>query len=404
MTNDEPPGVFRTVDNGAHWTDVTPPGEPGRPVGIATGFHTTGDQSAVLAVSIGSTDSANLFRTTDGGAHWSTSTVGVYDTQYFSFISAQRGWLEASRGAAMGSEPVDMLRTVDGGAQWEVMSRGASLDGQNPGTTGALDTGCDKTGIGFVDDSTGFATGVCAISAYYLRVTRDAGRTWQAQDLPLPPGITRAQVNAGLNWQAELSPPVFDGANGAGVVVSTLVTNSDTATHHDYVYFTHDAGARWELTDPPLRDATWARVVDANDWWAGDAGTLAHTTDAGAHWTTISNTGLDLEIAPGTDDLQFATPTRWLGPRRQWTRRAASHRHRGRGPYVATGRASEGPLTARASNSLNASGMTYRAAGLPTVHHRRSGAGCVLGVPNSPPTRTCTPRGRASTVTRPSRW
>ncbi len=310
VTANEPPGVFRTSDNGAHWTDVTPNAKPGRAVGLAADFYARDDQDAVLAISVGgSTETGTVFHTVDGGATWRTAPIGAYESQYLSFVSPQRGFVESSRGAAAGSEPADILRTLDGGTHWQVMSRGASLDGQDPGTTGALDTGCDKTGIGFADGTTGFATGVCAISGYYFRVTHDAGRTWQGQDLPLPPGITRAEVNAGLNWEAELLPPTFDGANGAGVVVSTVVTNSDTATHHDYVYFTHDAGVRWVLTDPPLRGATWARVIDAKDWWAGDAGTLAHTSDAGAHWTTMPNTGLDLEIAPGTDDLQFATPT-----------------------------------------------------------------------------------------------
>jgi hypothetical protein len=149
-------------------------------------------------------------------------------------------------------------------------------------------------------------TGTCTSPGYYFYATHDAGRTWQPQTLPTPPGITPTDANP--YWKAELIPPVFAGTNGAGIVISTLVTNNTTATDHDYVYVTRDRGARWWLADPPLREATWARVVDANNWWAGNATTLTHTSDAGAHWTTMSNTGLDFQI-DGTGDLQFATPT-----------------------------------------------------------------------------------------------
>ncbi len=314
MTGSGRLAVFRTSDNGRHWTDVTPAAAAAAGAssdGLVRGLYAQGDQSAQLAVASGG-GAGTLFHTSDGGATWTTATVGPYESWYFSLVSSQRGWVEASRGAAAGSEAVDILQTLDGGAHWEVKSRSRSLDAQDPGTKGALDSGCDKTGIGFVDDLTGFATGVCASPGYYFRSTHDAGRTWTAENLPRPPGITQADVDAG-GWTTELLPPVFDGANGAGIVVSNLATSSSTATHHDYVYLTRDRGAHWSLADPPLRDATWARTVNASDWWAGNASTLAHTSDAGAHWKTMPNDGLDLEITTLDHDLQFATAaTGWV--------------------------------------------------------------------------------------------
>jgi photosystem II stability/assembly factor-like uncharacterized protein len=306
ILGDNPLTVSRTTDGGVHWIDVTPMRTQASADGIVYGFSARDDRNAVLAISTGA-NTVTLLRTTDGGATWTTAITGAYESEYFSFVSARHGWVEASRGAAMGSEPVDILRTRDGGAHWDVMSRSQSNDAQDPGTKGALSTGCDKTGIGFVDDSTGFATGICAAPGYYFYVTHDAGRTWKAQDLPRPPGITQADVDAGA-WVAELVPPVFDGANGAGTTVRNLATSSSTATHHAFVYFTRDRGAHWSIADPPLPNATWARAVDANNWWAGNATTLVHTSDAGAHWDSMPNTGLDLQI-DGTGDLQFATPT-----------------------------------------------------------------------------------------------
>ena len=306
IVGDNPLSVFRTTDDGAHWTDGTPTGSHASNDGLVDGFSARDDRNAVLAISTGA-NTETLLHTTDGGATWTTAIAGAYESQYFSFVTAQQGWVEASLGAAAGSEAVDILRTRDGGAHWDVMSRSPSLDAQDPGTTGALDEGCDKTGIGFVDDNTGFATGICNSPGYYFYATHDAGRTWKPQTLPTPPGIAPTNADPSLYWEAELLPPVFDGPNGAGILISTVVTNNTTATHHDYVYRTRDRGAHWSLADPPLRDATWARVVDANNWWAGNATTLTHTSDAGAHWTTIPNTGLDLGIAPGLSDLQFPT-------------------------------------------------------------------------------------------------
>ncbi len=307
LVGQSPLTVSRTSDGGLHWTDVTPTGSQASNDGTVEGFFAHDERDAVLAVS-GGANAVVLLHTTDGGATWTTVLLGPYESQYFSFVSQPTGWVEASRGAAAGSEAVDILRTRDGGAHWDPVSRSMSLDGQDPGTPGGLQEGCDKTGIGFVDDNTGFATGICASSGYYFYATHDSGRTWKSQALPTPPGVTPTAANPSLYWEATLLPPAFDGTKGAGIAVSTIVTNSTTATHHDYVYFTRDRGAHWSLADPPLRDATWARVVDANSWWAGNATTLVHTSDAGAHWSTMANTGLDLGISPELGDLQFPSP------------------------------------------------------------------------------------------------
>jgi photosystem II stability/assembly factor-like uncharacterized protein len=299
--------VLRTVDDGAHWVDVTPPSDLVGTGGPVAGFTAGDDNHAILALppSGNATTGARLY-TTDGGATWKPSTtVGAYGEQYFSFLGNELGWSETSEGAAMGSEAVDILRTRDGGATWEVMSRGQSLDGQTAASPGALSTGCDKTGIGFGRDTTGFATGACNSSGYYFYVTHDAGRTWQPAQLPRPPSVTSDDVTRGA-WNTLLEPPVFDGARGAGLVESSLSTSPASFTHHDYIYETADGGAQWTLVDPPLRGATWAWAAGATDWWAGDATTLVHTADAGTHWATLPSPGLIVDT-PSLDALQFTT-------------------------------------------------------------------------------------------------
>ena len=78
----------------------------------------------------------------------------------------------------------------------------ASTDGPPPGQ---LPFGGRKSGIQFLNASTGWITGtVGANDLAWLYVSHDGGATWNHQSLPLPPGVPSAQLSLG-------SPTFFSG-------------------------------------------------------------------------------------------------------------------------------------------------------------------------------------------------
>jgi photosystem II stability/assembly factor-like uncharacterized protein len=294
--------VFRTSDGGRQWSTVTP--SLRRLLNAyesVSGFVATSANHAILAIAGEVSHTATLFATVNGGATWTRTDIAGYGIDWFSFITERDGWVESGQGGAAGQEAADIWHTDDGGIRWSLMSRGARPQSGAPGSAEALGSGCDKTGIGFANATTGYATGDCINGAYFA-VTHDAGRTWQYPSLPLPRGVTLTQVHADA-YQQETGPPDFDQAHAAGTMIGTTVVGQK-ATARYYFYVSTDGGGHWTIAYPPLPNATWTLAVDATHWWAGDRARIVVTTDAGAHWTAINANGI-LAI----NALQFASPS-----------------------------------------------------------------------------------------------
>jgi hypothetical protein len=253
--------VLSTVDGGVTWGEVTP---AMRRASI-TGLFALDARHAW----VGTSGPCSARRTVDGGRHWMTFAFPVNgcDSQHFAFINPTEGWDEVSQGAAAGSEGVWIFRTLDGGAHWVLMSYTGSLDGVTSGTRGALDKGCDKTGLTFTSPTVGFATFACEGDATLYSRTDDSGRSWQTIDVPRPPAV-------GTGTGFEMSPPTFTGAFGTMVAIGRRA----------WLYLTHDGGLTWSAVTLPSATST-AAVLNDTHWWASIGSDVIITTDSGAHWT-----------------------------------------------------------------------------------------------------------------------
>jgi photosystem II stability/assembly factor-like uncharacterized protein len=198
-------GVFtllaRTTDGGRTWADVTP--AAGLPM-LATPYaeqvlDPVNAEDAYLAVT-GATEESNnsvnptvVFATTDGGRTWTKSTTlrAVSFASQLSFANPQHGFLMlGGNGGAMGQDAIWLYRTSDGGKHW-------SLAAASPAETGVAVTGqeasrripteCDKNGLDFPTATTGWIASTCnAGLADALLVSQDGGTSWSDQSLPLP--------------------------------------------------------------------------------------------------------------------------------------------------------------------------------------------------------------------------
>src|SRR5437763_966702 len=267
--------VLRTTDGGVHWKNVTPAGATLTQDSIA-------DFPSASIASIGTPRpdgaSTQVLPTADGGQNWQQSTIQMPLPRQISFIDAQRGWvLAAVRPLGGPAEPVSVFRTTDGGKTWVNVATALFSDATPPGK---LPYGGQKSGMHFLDASTGWVTGTVFITDLaWLYVTHDGGSTWQPQSLLMPPGVPSARLSL-------LSPTFFSTADGIlPVIFSNITTDSAIATA---IYTTHDGGRTWQSTAPIAAALPLLSFADLQHGWATYRTMLYRTIHGVHHWINLS--------------------------------------------------------------------------------------------------------------------
>ena len=193
--------LARTTDGGRTWTDVTPASGL---LMLSTPdaeqvLDPVNGEDAYLAVT-GATEESNnsvnttvVFATTDGGRAWTESAPlrAVSTASQVSFADPQHGFLLLGGfDGEMGEDQVWLYRTSDGGKHW-------SLAAATPAETGVAATSqqdsgqipmeCDKNGLDFPTATTGWISSTCNVGlTNALLVSHDGGTSWSDQSLPLP--------------------------------------------------------------------------------------------------------------------------------------------------------------------------------------------------------------------------
>ncbi len=264
--------ILKTADGGIQWQDVTPAQTPGGGYAMAKGdFLST--QVAWVASAQENANTVTVQSTSDGGLHWQEAIINdaasaAVDMPHF--LNRQEGWLEVIGDPGAGSEGADIFHSVDGGLHWtKIASDGDPSSG--------LSLGGFKSGISFVNSSTGFATtssttGNPADAGLYA--THDGGKTWQHVTLPMPQNTNVEQIGT--------TPPVFFG--NAGFLPAHVFTQN--GQRELILYRTNDGGNTWMLTTAVSIDASTVYVLDTSHAWASDSqsGSFYYTTDGGTSW------------------------------------------------------------------------------------------------------------------------
>jgi photosystem II stability/assembly factor-like uncharacterized protein len=279
-------GVFRTIDCGATWADVTPAQLRGH-LGIITLTAVDADDAWVVAWDQnGTPTTAETWRTSDGGASWQRTDVSIRpegDPTIF-FLDRVHGWLGIPvAGLSAGNFQARLFSTADGGASWTPV-RGELAGGTVP-----------VAGVMFIDAEHGWGVPDAAQGGD-LYGTNDGGHSWKPAVIPAPDGFTGPRQPVGL--------PIFaDARNGVLPVRLGTATNAFPVaglggTVRLDLYATHDGGGRWTPTTP-LSDVPAASafailpsvgVLSASQWIVATEATLYITGDAGTTWQATPST------------------------------------------------------------------------------------------------------------------
>jgi photosystem II stability/assembly factor-like uncharacterized protein len=274
--------IMHTVDGGASWVvqfGGHPTGMNGPRIsqmqfvdaerGWAVGYDRFGHQF--------DHNDGMLLRTTDGGATWTSSSVGPSSgLSALSFVDEDVGWVVGSSGP---DNVNNVFATKDGGITWSPLPTGI------PGIV-SIDA------VHFVDRQSGWVVGsVVTPEGSPLGVilhTADGGLTWSEQ------------LRAGPN---ELfGPPEFVNPTTGWVSRVHFSTPADPVQNGG-ILFTNDGGATWTEQTVPGSEGIFAlEFVSPKQGWGGGSSGIIHTDDGGASWVTQQ--GTETPFGPGFD-VQF---------------------------------------------------------------------------------------------------
>ncbi len=297
--------VLNTADGGQTWRDVTP-AEPAPKDDslVALGYFTDSKNAWVIYHSQSDfviPTVAFVWRTQDGGQTWQPSSPldlqglnELYWPSDLTFAGPQNGWLLVHVGAGMSHDYVVLYRTQDGGRTWTRL-----LDPYNDGGI----QGCQKTGLAFPTDQTGWLTGNCngVMAGAFLFQTLDGGQTWQPVALPAPadtPGLFAENASTYCGTEA----PIFLSPQAGKLIVHCKDTIKSPPADLYYLYATGDGGATW--TSAYIMSGAIAFVSVDNGWAFGR--NIFSTADDGKTWVFVKEVNWDGQFSFVSDTLGWA--------------------------------------------------------------------------------------------------
>ncbi|HEY6465702.1 MAG TPA: hypothetical protein VIY69_06910 [Candidatus Acidoferrales bacterium] len=226
---------YLTRDDGAHWTDITPPGASIQPGLNVYSLFFSDRSHAWMVVDEGEVDDpyapVRLFATKDGGTTWSTLPFkrsdykdlgGIVCPISIQFLDDRTGLMLWGVPHGQGAIPPEGLLfiTHDGGTTWDELG--------NPPDDGKLTFITSR--VGWMTDST---------ADFDLWLTRDGSETWEKASLPTPL-VCSAPVGSPCSLSHYL--PKFKDENN-GVLPLGLHLGGENLL---LTYTTHDSGKSWE--------------------------------------------------------------------------------------------------------------------------------------------------------------
>jgi photosystem II stability/assembly factor-like uncharacterized protein len=263
--------VLRTVDRGATWQEVGPPGTETLQFRDIEAF----DADRAVILSIGSGSDSRIYVTADAGQHWTLAFVNEDPNAFYDCMT----FFDDRRGLAL-SDPPDgnkfrILSTSDGGYSWRVVNP----NGMPPALPGEF--AFAASGQCIVSDHghrAWFGTG----GADEARVFRsdNRGQTWRVSSTPMNSGPSAGIFALAFRGQQ----------HGLAVGGDFLLPTASP----DNFASTRDGGTSWDLiSGAPPEYRSGAAWVNGNTAIAVGPSGSDFSTDGGESWERFDEGSLD---------------------------------------------------------------------------------------------------------------
>jgi photosystem II stability/assembly factor-like uncharacterized protein len=262
--------VLRSRDGGHTWERLE------TPVGDSLEFRDVHAVNADTAwiLSAGEGPKSRIYRTTNGGATWKLQFINSDSAAFYDCLSFGSSRTGVAYGDAS-QRRTNLLRTDDAGETWRLLTP-AAVPEPLPGEGAFAASGLC---VVHADANTVFvATGTPGSRLFR---SRDAGKTWTAENTPFARGIS-----TGLSGMSFATPQ-------RGIVVAGDMNRLRTDSAQAVVGITTDGGRTWDMRSRPprpgaLAGVTWVPNVGPGVAVAVGFGGAFYTLDEGRTWQTIT--------------------------------------------------------------------------------------------------------------------
>ena len=262
--------VVRTVNRGATWEQVGPPGTQDLQFRDIEAF----DADRAVILSIGSGSDSRIYWTADAGSHWTLGFVNPDPNAFYDCMT----FFDQKRGLAL-SDPPDgqkfrIIATDDGGRSWHVVDP-AGMPEALPGEFAFAASGqCIASDHGH---RAWFATGGGAQARVFR--SDDRGQTWTVSATPMP------SSPAGGIFALAFRGQQHGIAVGGDFLAPTASPNSKA--------WTSDGGRTWNLAPTPPEYRSGVAWVDGHTAVAVGPSGSDVSYDAGRSWRKFDSGSFD---------------------------------------------------------------------------------------------------------------
>ena len=250
--------VYKTVDAGKHWRRQL----SGTTARLFLTFSSLWFADARSGYVVAG-DPLLLYRTDDGGDHWTPSRLPVTQVEGLQFVDRDDGFAITTA-----PDEIFVYATHDAGRTWSQLPPQPTNGGFWPQFRSS-----DEGWSGWADER-----------AAYAYLTRDGGASWSRSRLPTP-----EKLAGPVSTFIDVQPP--------GPLVFAYVSMG--SSNEVLVYYSLDYGNSWAPVALPEANPNGVAMmgIDATHWWAiQDETTLYKTDDAGRSWVLIRQVPINTQL------------------------------------------------------------------------------------------------------------